>query len=192
MLSLENIKIILGSGSPRRKELLQSIVSDFEVVSINADESFSDDMPCTEVAEYLSVKKSKAFEKPLVDTLLITADTTVVSNDEILGKPVNEEEAFQMISTLSGNYHEVITGVCLRTVNKQYSFSSTTKVWFRPLQDTEIRHYIEHYRPFDKAGGYGIQEWIGMIAVEKIEGSYYNVVGLPACQLYTSINKFIS
>lgn len=173
-------KIILGSGSPRRKTLLIELGFEVEVRTKSIDEIFPEDLIAEEVPEYLAKLKSKALLFTLKDEdILITADTVVVNERKILHKPKNRDEAKQMLFDLSGNSHKVITGVCISTPHESISFSDTTIVSFLPLKKEEIEHYISIFKPFDKAGGYGIQEWIGMIGVDKIEGSFYTVMGLP-------------
>jgi len=182
--------LILASKSPRRQELLRSLEVDFEIRTKEVDESFPATIPVNEVAEYLAVKKSQAFEDLKGSELVITSDTTVLNDGQILNKAENAQEAFEMIQSLSGKTHQVITGVCLRSSNKKVSFSETTKVTFRKLEKAEIEHYIKNYKPFDKAGAYGIQEWIGMVGIEKIEGDFYNVMGLPLHKLYKHLLRF--
>ena len=190
---LKQYQIILASKSPRRQQLLKQMGIDFEVKVITIDESFSSHLKKEQIAIYLAEKKAAAFGGADLDdsTLLITADTIVWQKDEVLGKPENREEAYRILRELSGNSHEVITGVCLKTKSKNHSFYSLTKVWFRKLEDAEIYYYIDHYQPYDKAGAYGIQEWIGFIGIEKIEGSYYNVMGLPTSELYRALMEFV-
>ena len=184
-------KIILASKSPRRKELLNLLDVEFSIEVRAVNEVFSDRLKTDEVAEYLARLKADAFKSIKPDELIITADTVVVLNDEILGKPKNTSEAQQMLKNLSGKSHLVITGVCLKTNDRLISFSSSTKVYFKKLTTSEIDYYIENYQPFDKAGSYGIQEWIGAIGITKIEGSYYNVVGLPIYKLNEELKQFI-
>lgn len=183
--------IILGSQSPRRKELLANLGLEFTQRSLDADESYPKDLRSKEVAEYLSRKKAAAGLATLQkNEMLITSDTTVVLGKKILNKASNEKEAAQMLRELSAKKHKVISGVCLSTKEKAISFSVTTKVYFKKLSKEEIEYYIANYQPFDKAGAYGIQEWIGMIGVKKIKGSYYNVMGLPLKELYEELRKF--
>ncbi len=182
-------KLILGSQSPRRKELLKQAGFEFEVRSIDFDESFPEELPSKDVAEYLAVEKNKAFRTSLKNEVVVTADTIVIANGNILGKPVNEQDAINMLSALSGQIHEVVTGICISNGEKQRSSSVTTKVKVKPLSIKEINHYIANFEPFDKAGAYGIQEWFGLIAVEWIEGSYFNVVGLPVHKVYTILTE---
>ena len=184
---LEEYSVLLGSKSPRRRELLSKLDLQFDAVTIDADESFSDSMPINEVAEYLAVKKSKAYKEDLNQTILITSDTTVLCGTEILNKPSDAKEATAMLQMLSGRTHVVQTGVCLRSNSFLHSFSEQTEVVFKALSDEEISYYIERYQPFDKAGGYGIQEWIGMIGITSINGCYYNVMGLPISKLYKEL-----
>ena len=182
-------KLILASNSPRRKELLAGLDIPFEVhVLQGVDESYPESLPSEQVAEFIATQKAKAYEvNP--DEILITADTVVVVDDEILGKPVDEEDAKDMLRKISGKSHHVITGVCLKGYDKQKSFSVDTEVTFKELQDAEIDYYIKHYQPFDKAGAYGIQEWIGYIGVTSIQGSYFNVVGLPVQRIYNELSR---
>lgn len=179
--------LILASKSPRRQELLRSLELDFEIRTTDVDESFPAELDPSLVAEFLATKKSEAFNELKETELLLTSDTTVICNGQILNKADDYTEAFGMIKTLSGKSHEVVTGVCLRTINRKVTFSETTKVTFVELSDSEIDHYIKQYKPFDKAGAYGIQEWIGMIGIEKIEGDFYNVMGLPLHKLYKAL-----
>lgn len=178
--------IILGSQSARRQHLLKSLDIDFEVKTIDGlDETYPDYIPVDEVALYLSEQKADTF-KPFItaDTLLIAADTIVVVDGVVYGKPSDKAEARTMLRTLAGRKHEVITGVCISTSDYRETFSVSTKVTFSNLTDDEIEYYIDRYKPFDKAGSYGIQEWIGFVGVESIEGSFYNVMGLPVQRIY--------
>lgn len=194
MISLINSKynIILASQSPRRRQLLNDLGIDFQVIlKSGIDESFPETMNSADVAQFLSKKKFEAYQNEIKKTdLVITADTVVVLNDSIIGKPVDENHAKEMLRSLSGNTHTVITGVTIGTLDKQLSFDSATQVCFAALTDQEIDYYIDHYRPFDKAGSYGIQEWIGYIGIESIQGSFYNVMGLPVQQLYRHLLTF--
>lgn len=190
-LNPKNYKIILASKSPRRKELIAHLGYDFEQKSKDTDESYPSDLPLNQVAEYLSKKKAEAFKSELNEgELLVTSDTTVLLENKLLEKAINASEAKMMLQQLSGKAHEVITGLCLSSLQKQKSTSVSTKVYFKPLSETEIDYYINRFHPFDKAGAYGIQEWIGFIGVEKIEGSFYNVMGLPVKELYEMIEAF--
>ncbi len=189
---LKDYNLILGSQSPRRKELLAQLELDFTQKVRPIEEHFPNNLSLDLVAEYLSKEKSKAFENDLgLNDLVITSDTVVILNDQILGKAKNAEEAKKMLHQLSGQKHEVISGVTLLKKNKSESFSVKTSVFMKPLSEEEIDYYISNYQPFDKAGAYGIQEWIGFIGVEKIEGSYYNVMGLPLKELFEALNEFV-
>jgi len=182
--------IILASQSPRRKELLSLLDLEFTVEVKSIDEIFPKDLKTSKVAEYLAELKASAFTNIKDDQVIITADTVVILNDTILGKPKDKAEATEMLHRLSNRSHEVITGVCLKSAQKSSTFSSSTKVYFKDLTDAEIDYYIENYKPYDKAGSYGIQEWIGAIGITKIEGSYFNVVGLPIQELNEQLKKF--
>lgn len=185
-------KIILASNSPRRKELLSGLDIVYETrVMPDVDESYSNALPLEGVPDYLAKKKAAAYLQQLNDDeLLITSDTVVLLDNMILGKPASEEEATLMLRTLSGKTHKVITAVCLTSIEKQVCFSDTSLVTFGQLTDSEITYYISKYKPFDKAGAYGVQEWIGYVAVERIEGSYYNVMGMPVFKLYKQLKEF--
>jgi septum formation protein len=186
------MKIILGSASPRRKELLRAAGFSFEVRTKDTDESFPSDTPSDEVALFVASKKLNALLEDIdEDTVLICADTTVVADERILNKPKDALEAKGMLQTLSGRSHKVITGVCIASKQKSHSFSVTTTVTFKELTSEEIDFYIQEFKPFDKAGGYGIQEWIGHAAIVRIEGSYNNVVGLPTHEVYEVLQKFL-
>ena len=182
-------KIILASNSPRRKELLEGIDIPFEVRVIDGiDESYPDMLPTKDIAEYISKKKAVAYRQTMAsDELVITADTIVVLGSQVMGKPHNTDEACSMLRQLSGKTHQVITGVTLTTMERQVSFSVETDVTFKVLSDEEIEYYVSHYRPFDKAGAYGIQEWIGHIGVTGMSGSYFNVMGLPVQRIYEAL-----
>lgn len=181
-------KIILGSGSPRRQQLMEDAGYAFRVQSLNADESFPGDLQGADIARYLCEKKAEAYPDKLKDDeLLITADTIVWVRDTVLNKPGSEFEAKQMLRLLSGKMHQVFTGVCISGADRKTSFTDETKVWFKELSDEEIDFYIKNYKPFDKAGSYGAQDWLGLIGVTKIEGSYFNVMGLPVHRLYEAL-----
>jgi septum formation protein len=183
-------KLILASNSPRRHELLKGLDLDFEVrVKKGVGEKYPDNLPAEKVPEYISKEKAAAYDIKEDETLL-TADTVVILNGEIMGKPKDASEAKDMLRKLSGHTHHVVTGVSITTRKKQVSFSDTTAVTFRDLTDSEIDYYIEHYKPFDKAGAYGVQEWIGYIGVTRIEGSFYNVMGLPVERVYEALKAF--
>jgi septum formation protein len=189
--NLKNCKVILASNSPRRRELLAGLNIDFEVRVIDdIDESYPPGMDPYDVAEYIACKKADVYSKSMTDDeLLITADTIVFRLDKIFGKPVDREDAKRMLRELSGRVHEVVTGVCLLSKAGKKSFSASSAVSFSQLSDAEIEYYVENYRPFDKAGAYGIQEWIGYVGVEAINGSFYNVMGLPIQRLYRELKK---
>lgn len=192
LLDLQGHRLILASKSPRRQELLKGLGFDFEVRTKEIDEDYSESLKRGEIPLYLSKKKAEAFKDELkANEILITSDTVVCLGDSVFNKPETPEEAIAMIQALSGKSHEVITGVCLTSVNKQSAFIDTTTVTFSNLDQSEIEYYVEVYKPFDKAGAYGIQEWIGYVGIEKIEGSYFNVVGLPTQKLYVELKKFL-
>lgn len=186
------VKIVLASNSPRRKELLAGLDIPFEVrVLDNIDESYPEILPTKEIAGYISKKKADAYRQTMADDeLIITADTIVVLGQEVMGKPKDDEEARRMLRELSGKTHQVITGVCLTTKDKQSNFSVETDVTFKTLSEEEIDYYVAHYRPLDKAGAYGIQEWIGHIGVTGLNGSYFNVMGLPVQRIYEALKAF--
>ena len=185
-------KIILASNSPRRKELLAGIDVPFEVrVMEGIDESYPDTLPIQDIAGYIAKKKATAYRETMAsDELVITADTIVVLGSKVMGKPHDANEASSMLRQLSGQTHQVITGVTLTTKERQMSFSVETDVTFKNLSDEEIDYYVTHYRPFDKAGAYGIQEWIGHIGVTGMSGSYFNVMGLPVQRIYEALKTF--
>lgn len=194
-MMLENLKsynIILASKSPRRQELLKGIGLPFSVLTKEVEESFPANISVNDVAPYLSIKKAKAFDESELpeNYMVITADTLVVVDDKIFGKPKDAEEARQMLRLISGKKHSVVTGVSIRTKEKIKTFSTTSKVSFDVLDENEINHYVNEYKPFDKAGAYGIQEWIGYIGVNGVEGSYFNVMGLPTQKLYKMLKTF--
>lgn len=184
-------KLILASNSPRRKELLTGLGLNFDVrVFENVCEDYPDTLSITEIPVYIAKKKASPYEgRMAADELIITADTIVTLNGNVLGKPKDEQDAFHMLKRLSGKTHQVITGVCLKTIDRQRTFSVTTDVTFKALSDEEIHYYITHYQPLDKAGAYGIQEWIGYVGVTGISGSYFNVVGLPVQRIYQELLK---
>ena len=185
------MNIILGSTSPRRKELLAAMGFEFRTMSPDIDESFSDEMPVEKVAAFLAASKANALVDSLEkDDLLICSDTVVIIENQILGKPTDSQNAHEILNQLSGNTHVVITGVALKSLEKTNVFSVKTEVKFGNLSDKQIEFYIQNYNPFDKAGSYGIQDWIGLIGVEKINGSYTNVMGLPTHELYEAITNF--
>lgn len=188
----DKYKIILASRSPRRHELMRSLGFSFEVVVRDYDENYPESLSGKEIAMYLSKEKARYFIGQVSDNeIVITADTIVWCDNKVLGKPAGRDEAVQMIKALSGNTHEVITGVTLLTSKREKTFSESTLVTFETLTDEEILYYIDNFHPYDKAGAYGIQEWIGIAACSRIEGSYFNVVGLPVQKLYKELIKFI-
>ena len=191
-MKLTEYKIVLASNSPRRKELLSGIDVEYELRTLpDIEESFPAALPHEQVAEYLACKKAEAYLSALnEEELLITADTIVLLDGKILGKPADFKEAAVMLHTLAGKQHRVITGVCMVTSHKKYHFSDTTHVTFGTLSDEEIEYYLTNYSPLDKAGSYGVQEWIGYVAVERIEGSYFNVMGLPIHKIYSALKLF--
>ena len=190
---LQNYRLILASASPRRRELLAACDLEFTLAEkFECEERYPADLATDKVAEYLSQLKSNAYPHALGEKdILLTADTVVILGDKILGKPHSEKEAVEMISSLSGATHKVVTGVTLRTAKQTISFSAESLVSFRTLEAEEVRYYVEKYRPLDKAGAYGIQEWIGYIGIEGIEGSFYNVMGLPVQRLYATLKELI-
>jgi septum formation protein len=191
--NLNKYRIILASRSPRRQQMLKEMGIRFEVSLRDYSETYKPGVTGREIAEYLAGEKASMFRDEISDNeIVITADTIVWCNYEVLGKPVDADDARRMIRALSGNTHEVITGVSLLSISKQKTFSESTEVTFEFLSDEEIDYYIERYKPYDKAGAYGIQEWIGLAACSRIEGSYFNVVGLPVQSLIKELRSFIS
>ncbi len=188
----DRYQIILASNSPRRKELLGGLDIPFKVRVLDGiDESYPQDLPTKDIAGYISQKKAAAYRQSIAaDELIITADTIVILGEKVMGKPKDAEEAVEMLHELSGKTHQVITGVCLTTREKQVCFSVETDVTFKTLSDSEITYYIDHYHPFDKAGAYGIQEWIGHVGVTGMNGSYFNVMGLPVQRIYEALKDF--
>lgn len=184
-------EIILASKSPRRQQLLTDLGLKFSVQSMDISEDFPEELGMTEVPVYLAELKAEAF-RPLLknNQLLITADTIVWLDGKVLNKPTDYADGFRMLRDLSGNKHQVVTGVCLLSTEKKVSFYATTDVWFKELSDEEINYYLENYKPYDKAGAYGIQEWIGYIGINHIEGSFFNVMGLPIQSLYEHLKTF--
>lgn len=190
---IKNIDIILASKSPRRHQLLRNIIKDFEIVSKEIDESYPKSLKASEIALYLANLKAKSYQKEAKENqLYITADTIVVYQQKVLGKPKNKKDAFNMLQELSGNTHTVYTGVSLFLNGKINSFVDATKVTFYDLIEDEIKFYINYHKPMDKAGSYGIQEWMGYVGVKKMEGDFFNVMGLPLHRLYREIEKIIS
>lgn len=187
--NISKYNIILASNSPRRKELLSGLGLNFSVKTISdIDESYPDHLQGSDIAEHISLKKAKAYEKILSSNdLIITADTIVWSQNKVLGKPKDRQDAIEMIKALSGKTHIVYTAVSMTTTEWQKSFTTASEVVFDNLTDEEIEYYVDHYKPLDKAGAYGIQEWIGYIGVKSIKGSFYNIMGLPVQRLYSEL-----
>jgi septum formation protein len=184
-------QLILGSASPRRQDLLKSLGFEFLNRPINVEETYPVDLLAQEIPLFLAEKKADAYPDPLKETeILITADTIVWCDGKALNKPANFVEGKLMLQSLSGKMHEVFTGVCLKSGNKQTTFFDVSKVYFKKLKDEEIEYYLTNFSPYDKAGGYGVQDWIGYIGIDKIEGSFYNVMGLPVKDLYEELIKF--
>lgn len=190
--NLKKYEIILGSNSPRRKELLAGLDIDFEVQVVpGIDESYPASMQAEDIPLFIAKKKAMAYWDSMTENeLLITADTIVWTFDKVLGKPTGRESAIQMLRILSGHEHKVITGVCVSTKSRSVDFSVSSTVCFAKLTEAEIEYYVDKYKPFDKAGAYGIQEWIGYVGVEAINGSFYNVMGLPVQRLYSELKNF--
>lgn len=191
MEKLKKMNVLLASKSPRRQYLLKELGLNFEVKTKDVDESFPEHLQAQEIPLYLCRKKADAFDEELTEnTIVITADTIVWVDNQVLNKPEHYDDAVRMLKLLSGKKHEVYTGVCLKSVSKIKTFYAKTDVYFKVLTDEEIDYYITNYNPYDKAGAYGAQEWIGYIAVEKIVGSYFNVMGLPVKELYEELIAF--
>lgn len=184
--------LILASSSPRRQYLMKEAGFTFAVKKPDVEESFPPDMPAEAVAQYLAKKKAAFFRPALTDEIIVTADTVVIIQGKILNKPQNRSEAIAMLSLLSGNMHSVMTGVCILSKEKEISFDDTTLVTFSKLSQNEIEYYVDHYKPYDKAGAYGAQDWIGMVAIEKIAGSYFTVMGLPIHRVYQHLTYSFS
>lgn len=189
--NLNKYKVVLASNSPRRKELLSGLGISYEVKTLpGIDESYPDTLNEEEIPLYIAREKAEAYRSLMQrDELIITADTIVWLDGRVMGKPKDAAEAHQMLCSLSGKTHQVVTGVCLTTRDSQKGFSTVTDVTFATLTEEEISYYVDHYQPMDKAGAYGIQEWIGFVGVERIEGSYFNVMGLPIQRLYKELYK---
>ena len=192
--TLKSYRLILASQSPRRRQLLSDCGLEYELAErYEVEEVFPATMDADEVPVYLSRLKSEGYPAELAENdILLTADTVVINNGEILGKPTDRDHAIRMIASLGGKTHTVVTGVTIRTAERSVSFSSSSEVTFRELDTDEIEYYVDTYRPFDKAGSYGIQEWIGYAAIERIDGSFYNVMGLPIQRVYIELEKFIN
>lgn len=192
LTNLDNYKILLASKSPRRRELLQQLRIPFHVITLGGiDESYPETVPLIDVPQFVSEKKADAFQKIINENeLVITADTMVICDNRILGKPKDAEEAKDMLRLLADKTHQVATGVTVTTKDRRTSFTTVTEVTFGPLSEEEINYYVDNYQPFDKAGAYGIQEWIGAAAVSGMKGSFYNVMGLPVHRLYQELKLF--
>lgn len=189
MNSIHNL--VLASNSPRRKEIMQQAGYQFQIITYDFDESFPPELNATEVAKYLAVRKNKFYRSKLENQTIITADTTVILANQVYNKPASEQEALDMLMALSGKTHEVVSGVAISSLTKEVSFSSITKVTFVKVSRAAAEHYVKKFQPLDKAGAYGIQEWIGLTHIRAIEGSYFNVVGLPIDKVYASLkNEF--
>lgn len=184
------MKLLLASNSPRRKELLASLGYNFETVSVDCDEVFPENLPVEEIAGYLSQLKSISYENLNDDQILLTADTVVVFENKVLGKPSDENEARQMLQMLSGNIHQVYTGITLRSFSKKITATDKADVYFDEISEAEIQKYVSEFSPFDKAGSYGIQEWLGMAKIDRIEGNFYSVMGLPTHLVYKLLKTF--
>jgi septum formation protein len=187
---LKGYKLILASGSPRRQQFMHDLDVDFEVRLKDVEEVYPDQLKGAEITDFLALLKAQALEDLAENEIVITSDTIVWHQDTALGKPKDYEDAFAMLSSLSGKTHEVITSVCIKNTGAINVFNETTKVTFNALSDDEIKYYLDNYKPYDKAGSYGIQEWIGLVAIARIEGSYANVVGLPVDKVYQYLCKF--
>ncbi|MFZ4413658.1 MAG: Maf family nucleotide pyrophosphatase [Bacteroidales bacterium] len=191
MINFDHYEIILASQSPRRQQLLKDMGFNFNVIVTDADESYPQDLTILEIPVFLAEMKANAIAFELKEnTLIIAADTIVAVDNTVLGKPKDAEDAYSILRQISGRMHKVVTGVCLKTILKQKSFFAESNVYFRHLSDEEIKYYISNYQPFDKAGAYGVQEWIGYVGIEHIEGSYFNVMGLPTQMLYKELINF--
>jgi len=190
--NLKGKQVILASQSPRRQELLKGVGVDFKVlVKEGIDEDFDLHMPFVEVAAFLARKKASEYAHELAENvIIITADTIVCNENNILNKPADRADAVRMLECLSGKQHQVITGVCIKSFNMESCFSAESTVFFKELEPYEIEYYVDNYKPYDKAGGYGIQEWIGYIGITRIEGSYFNVMGFPIQMVYNELKKF--
>lgn len=184
--------LILASNSPRRKQLLHDAGFSFSVEVLPTDERYPADLPAAAVAGHIAREKAEVFRGIHPEALVLTADTVVIADDHILGKPADAADAFRMIRMLSGRSHKVVTAVSLLEGESLQTESDMAEVYFRHLEDWEINHYIEHYKPFDKAGAYGIQEWIGMVGIEQIEGSFYTIMGLPVQVVYQLLKPYFS
>lgn len=190
--SFSNCRIILASQSPRRQQLLSELGLKFDIVVREYNETYPKNLNGEQIARYISLEKARTFRDELSENeIVITADTIVWCNNHVLGKPSDYDDAVRILKEISGNTHEVITGVTLISSKKEKTFSESTKVTFEPLSEDEIKYYVDNFRPYDKAGAYGIQEWIGIASCSHIDGSYFNVVGLPVQRLYKELKNFV-
>ena len=188
---LKGKKLILASASPRRQELIKGLDIPFEIRVYEVEEKYPAELSNNDIPEYLARLKADIFKTKLADDeVVITSDTIVLFNDQLMVKPIDKTQAREMLGELSGKMHRVLTSVCVTSINKQVCITDESKVYFKNLDKDEIDYYIENYNPYDKAGGYGIQDWLGFIAIEKIEGSYYNIMGLPTHRLYELLKQF--
>jgi septum formation protein len=183
-------QLILASSSPRRQYIMKEAGFDFKVIKPDVDESFPENLPVDQVARYLASKKAEYFRPQIRNEIVITADTIVLFENRILNKPANKLDALTMLKSLNGNTHLVITGVCILSAEKEIIFDDASEVSFNKLTESEIEYYIDIYKPYDKAGSYGAQDWIGMVGIQKINGSYFNVMGLPIHKVYQELKKF--
>ncbi len=183
------MQLLLGSKSPRRSELLSALGFSFKSVRIDCDEMYPETMPVEQIAEYLAELKSNAYQSLVEDQILLTCDTVVALEQQVLGKPKNAMQAYEMLSRLSGQTHTVYTGVCLKSVVDSFSFTECARVEFEIITREEIEFYVSNFKPFDKAGSYGIQEWLGMAKIKNLEGSYYTIMGLPTHRVYQELVK---
>lgn len=191
--NLKEYRIVLASGSPRRSELLKMAHINFEVLVVSdLPEAYPVDLDVNRIPEYLARQKQAAYssEWGRSNTLVLTADTIVELEGQVLNKPADRDEALQMLGALSGNKHRVLTGVVIKSAQKEVAFTAVTEVWFKSLKQEELSYYVDQCKPYDKAGAYGVQEWIGLVGVERIEGSFYNVMGLPVGRLYEELSRF--
>ena len=189
---LKGYKIILASGSPRRQQFFKDLDLDFEIRLKDIEEIYPDDLQGVEITNYLAQLKANAFDGEIAaNEILVTSDTIVWLNNKALGKPKNYDDAFAILKSLSNETHEVITSVCFKTIDKTETIFDVTKVTFNRISDEAIRYYLDNYKPFDKAGAYGIQEWVGLVGITRIDGSYTNVVGLPTEKVYQYLSKYI-
>jgi len=187
---LKNYKLVLASGSPRRQQFLRDLDVDFEVRLKDVEEIYPDNLQGAEITNFLAILKADALDDIADNEIVITSDTIVWHENRALGKPKDYDDAFAMLQSLSGKTHEVMTSVCIKSLNKTHVFNETTQVTFNPLSNEEIKYYLDNYKPYDKAGSYGIQEWIGLVAIAKIQGSYANVVGLPVDKVYQYLSNW--